>query len=99
MHPDVVWEHNLGTGSPEEGTYRGRERVAELFERIIEPWEYMRMIPREIRPIGPSTYHVRGELHAKHATSAMEVVTHYDQQLEIDDGLLVKGQITTARVS
>ena len=22
---DVVWEHNIGSGSPEEGVYRGRE--------------------------------------------------------------------------
>jgi ketosteroid isomerase-like protein len=27
LHPDVVWEQNIGTGSPEEGVYRGREAV------------------------------------------------------------------------
>jgi ketosteroid isomerase-like protein len=27
MHPDAVWEHNLGAGSPEEGVYRGRESL------------------------------------------------------------------------
>ena len=52
MHPDVVWEHNLGVGSPEEGVYRGRDSVVALFERILEPWEYMRAEPREIRDLG-----------------------------------------------
>ncbi len=38
VHPDVVWEHNLGLGSPEEGVYRGRESVIALHERILEAW-------------------------------------------------------------
>jgi ketosteroid isomerase-like protein len=42
LHADVVWEHNIGAGSPEEGVYRGREDVMRLFERIVEPWEYLR---------------------------------------------------------
>jgi ketosteroid isomerase-like protein len=99
MHPDVVWEHNIGAGSPEEGVYRGRENVAELLERVIEPWEYLRAVPQEIREVGPSTYRVRGDLHAKHATSATELVTPYEQRLEIQDGLLVKGQMVTGEVS
>ena len=33
MHPDAVWEHNPGSGSPEEGEYHGRERIRRLFER------------------------------------------------------------------
>jgi ketosteroid isomerase-like protein len=40
MHPDAVWEHNPGTGSPEEGVYEGREQIGQLFERILEePYE------------------------------------------------------------
>jgi ketosteroid isomerase-like protein len=99
MHPEVVWEHNIGAGSPEEGVYSGRESVTELFERIMEPWEYMRAIPQEIREVGPSTYEVRGELYAKHQTSAQEVVTPYEQRLEISNGVLVKGRMVTGRAS
>jgi hypothetical protein len=69
-----------------------------LFERILEPWEYIRVIPREIRGIGPGRYAIRGELHAKHETSDMEVVTPYEQEAEIDGGLLVRAQMITARV-
>jgi ketosteroid isomerase-like protein len=36
LHPDAVWEHNLGMGSPEEGVYRGRDAIVRLFERIVE---------------------------------------------------------------
>jgi ketosteroid isomerase-like protein len=99
MHPDVVWEHNIGAGTPEEGVYRGREKVSKLFERILEPWEYIRIVPQEIRTVGPGEYTVRGELHAKHRTTDREVVTPYEQQVEIDEGLLVKARMITARVS
>jgi ketosteroid isomerase-like protein len=98
MHPDVVWEHNIGAGTPEEGIYRGREDVTELFERILEPWEYMRIVPQEIRTVSPGKYTVRGELHAKHGTTDREVVTPYEQQVEIEEGLLVKARMITARV-
>jgi hypothetical protein len=27
LDPEIVWEHNLGEGSPEEGVYRGRGEV------------------------------------------------------------------------
>jgi ketosteroid isomerase-like protein len=95
LHPDVVWEHNLGAGSPEEGIYRGRESVVALFERIIEPWEYMRPNPREVRDRGGDAYDIRGELHAKHSTSAAEVVSPYVQHVEMTDGLLLRGRMTT----
>jgi ketosteroid isomerase-like protein len=99
LHPDVVWEHNIGVGTLEEGVYRGREHVTQLFERILEPWEYLRTVPQEIRSVGPGKYTVRGELHAKHATTDREVVTPYEQEVEMEEGLLVKLRMITARVS
>jgi ketosteroid isomerase-like protein len=95
LHPDVVWEHNLGAGSPEEGVYRGRASVVALFERILEPWESLRSEPREIRDLGGGAFDVRGELRAKHSTSATEIVSSYTQHFQMTDGLLVKGQMTT----
>ena len=38
LHRDVVWRHNIGLGTLEEGGYKGRETVMALFERILEPW-------------------------------------------------------------
>ena len=48
LHPDVVWEHNIGVGSLEEGVYRGRDSLVALFERILEPWAYLRAEPAKI---------------------------------------------------
>ena len=95
LHPDVVWEHNLGVGSPEEGVYRGRESVVALLEGILEPWEYLRPEPREIRDLGDGAFDLRGELYAKHSTSATEIVSSYVQHFQLTDGLVVKGQMIT----
>jgi ketosteroid isomerase-like protein len=98
LHPDVVWEHNVGVGSPEEGVYRGRDAVLRLYERIFEPWEYLRPEPDEIRALGDGSVVVTGHLKAKHATSERVVVAAYEQQLEIRDGLLVHGRMTTGMI-
>jgi hypothetical protein len=49
MTPDAAWEHNIGSGSPEEGVYEGRDQIRQLFERILEGWEFMRPDATEIR--------------------------------------------------
>jgi ketosteroid isomerase-like protein len=99
LDPDVVWEHNVGTGSPEEGVYRGRSDVLRLFERILDVWESLRAEPHEIRELGDGAYRVRGELRGKHAASATEVASPYEQYLEIRDGVLVKGRMTSGSIA
>jgi len=94
LHPDVVWEHNLGGGSPEEGTYHGRENVAQLFERIVEPWEYLRVETTEIQRTDEGAFHIRGKMLSKHATTEAEIFTPYQQRLEFDNGLLIRAQMT-----
>jgi hypothetical protein len=94
MHPDAVWEHNPGSGSPEEGEYHGRERIQRLFERIYEGWEYMRPIPTDIREVEPGVFLIQGELHCKHAATESEIVEQFEQRLEIRDGLMSKGRMT-----
>src|SRR5688500_16820626 len=95
LHPDVVWTHNIGVGSPEEGTCEGPESVVALFRRILEPWESMRSIPREVRDGGDGVVEIEGELHAKHRGAATELVTPYVQRLEFRDGVLVRGEMVT----
>ena len=99
LHADVVWEHNIGTGSPEEGIYAGREDVVALLERILQPWEHLRLEPREVQDLGGGRYLVRGEMLAKHSVSDIEVVAAYEQRLEIRDGLLMKGQMKSGAVA
>jgi ketosteroid isomerase-like protein len=93
MHPDAVWEHNPGTGSPEEGVYEGREQIRQLFERILEGWEFMRPDATEIRELEPGVYLVRGELHCRHTASENVIVEQYEQRLEIRDGLMAKARM------
>jgi ketosteroid isomerase-like protein len=93
MHPDAVWEHNPGSGSPEEGVYEGRDEIRQLFERILEGWEYMRPTPTEIRELESGVYLVRGELHSKHTATENVIVSQYEQRLEIRDGLMAKGRM------
>jgi ketosteroid isomerase-like protein len=95
VHPDAVWEHNIGAGTLEEGVYRGRDSVIRLLERVVEPWVYLRAEPTTIEDLGDGRYLVRGELHAKHAATAAEIVSPYEQQLEFRDGVLVRGQMTS----
>jgi ketosteroid isomerase-like protein len=95
LHPEIVWEHNVGVGSPEEGVYRGRDSVMALLERILEPWEYLRAELREINDLGDGSYLIKGDLHAKHSTSGTELVSPYQQRFEVSDGLLEKARMTT----
>ena len=98
LHPDVVWDHNIGGGSLEEGTYRGRENVIRLFERIIEPWEYMRVEPDEIKRAEDGSIVVSGKMCSKHATTEAEIVTPYEQHFEIEDGLLRRVRMNFSHV-
>ncbi len=95
LHPDVVWRHNIGVGSPEEGEYRGLEAVLALYERITEMWDSMRSVPTEIREAGRGVVAINGELHAKHGGAETELVTPYAQRLEFQDGVLVRGEMVT----
>ena len=99
LHPDVVWDHNPGVGSLEEGTYRGRESVLELFARIVEPWQRMDPHPDRIQVLGEGTFLLTGHLRAKHATSEMVVEAPYEQEIEVRDGLLVRGRMVSGGMS
>jgi ketosteroid isomerase-like protein len=93
MHPDAVWEHNPGSGSPEEGEYQGRDRIKRLFERVYEGREYMRPVPTDIRELEDGVFVIHGELRCKHTATQNVIVEHYEQRLEIRDGLMAKGRM------
>ena len=99
LHPEIVWEHNIGVGSPDEGIYQGRESVIALLERIVEAWESISPEPQAIDHIDDGRYRVRGELVAKHRTSDREIRTSYEQHLEVVDGEVVKGTMKTGEIS
>ena len=92
-HADAVWEHNPGGGSPEEGTYQGRDEIRQLFERILEGWDYMRLEPTEVSETEAGVYRVRGRMRCKHSTTDAEIFEPYEQDLEFHDGLLSRARM------
>jgi hypothetical protein len=90
LAPGAIWKHNLGSGSVEEGVYEGRESILRLFERIVEPWEYVCPQADVIEETSPGVFSVSGALHSKHASTATPVRTHYEQRIVMSDGLLVE---------
>jgi len=99
LHPDIVWEHNIGVGSPDEGVYRGRASVLALFGRIVEAWDSIRPERHIIERLDDGRYRIRGELVAKHRTSDAEIRTSYEQHVEVLDGEMVKGTMKTGEIS
>lgn len=95
LHPEAVWRHNIGLGTIEEGEYVGRDSVIALFRRIVEPWE--RMCPRvlEMRDVTDHAVMIKGELRVKHGAMATEIVTPYEQLVEVRSGLLFRGEMVT----
>ena len=93
IHPNAVWRHNIGVGTPEEGEYRGRDSVVALLERILEPWEYLRLIQEEVRDLGAGVLLVVGEMQAKHRDMENPILMPYQQRIEIEDGLVVSGDM------
>jgi hypothetical protein len=67
--------------------------VIALYERILEPWEYLRATPEEVREVGAGAYLVEGEMQAKHADVETTIVTPYQQRLVFQEGLLVSGDM------
>jgi hypothetical protein len=61
-----------------------------LFDRITEGWEYVRPQPEQVEELSGGAYRVNGEIHSKHSTTAMEIITPYEQLLEFHEGLLGK---------
>ena len=86
LDPGVVWEHNLGEGSPEEGVYRGREDVLGLYRRLLEVWDRIRIEPTEIQELSVHEFEVRGRMHFAHAASPAEITTPYVQRVKVRDG-------------
>jgi ketosteroid isomerase-like protein len=99
LHRDIVWEHNIGVGTPDEGIYHGRDSVIALFERIVEVWESIRPEMHSIDCLDDGSYHVRGELVAKHRATNTEIRTPYEQLLEVKDGEMVKGVMKTGEIA
>ena len=77
----------------------GRESLIQLFERVVETWEYIRPEPHSIERLDDGRYRVKGDLRVKHRTSDTEIGAPYEQHLELRDLLLVKGEMKSGEIA
>ena len=89
---------DAGLTSDEDWIRQGYDAIAagdlEAFAETLHSdvvWEQISVVARRKR--------ARGELHAKHSTTSAEIVTPYEQHVEIRDGLTEKVQMLTVGVS
>jgi ketosteroid isomerase-like protein len=64
MASDVEWEHQPGSGAPEEGTYRGIDEVRSLLGRLREAWHDFSVDVREVLDRG-NEFVVNAVIHAR----------------------------------
>ena len=53
------------------------------------------MTPDEVRDVGGGVFLIRGELQAKHRGVGTELVTPYEQRIELEGGLLLRGEMVS----
>jgi ketosteroid isomerase-like protein len=99
MDPDVEWDHQPGTGAPEEGVYRGREQVRSLLTRLREAWEGFRVDVREVDDAGADSFIVKGTIHATGRASDIHLDADCEYALAFRDSKAVRVRFTTSRTS
>jgi uncharacterized protein len=94
LDPDVVWEHQPGTGAPEEGTYEGREQVRTLLGRLREAWDYFSVDVRDVAD-GGNKFVVDGIIHARGRISDIELEGECEYVIEFRDSKALRIRFTT----
>jgi ketosteroid isomerase-like protein len=88
-HPEVEWTPLIGTGV--EGSYQGREQIANFFEDFVGSFE-VRYEDREIRAFGDRFVLLLARMRLKGRESGVEVDQELGSVYEFEDGLLRRGR-------
>jgi ketosteroid isomerase-like protein len=94
LDPDVEWNHQPGTGAPEEGIYRGREEVRSLLGRLREAWDYFSVDVHDVED-GGNEFVVNGTIHARGRISDIELEGECQYVLGFRNAQAVRIQFTT----
>ena len=94
MAADVEWEHQPGTGAPEEGLYRGREEVGSLLGRLREAWDHFHVDVRDVAD-GGNEFVVNGIIHARGRISDIELAGECEYVIEFRDSKAVRIRFMT----
>ncbi len=87
--PDAEWEHNLGLGTPMEGTYRGHAEVRQLWDRLLEAFEDARFEIEDVRDLGDEVL-ILGRLSTRGRGSGAAVDTPFGVIGKVREGLVVR---------
>jgi ketosteroid isomerase-like protein len=95
MDPDIEWEHQPGTGAPEEGLYQGQEQVRNLLGRLREAWDDFRVDVRDVVDTGADKYVVNAVIHARGRISDIELEGDCEYVIEFRDSKAVRIRFLT----
>jgi ketosteroid isomerase-like protein len=94
LDPDVEWDHQPGTGAPEEGVYHGREKVRSLLVRLREAWDHFSVDVHDVAD-GGNEFVVDGTIHARGRVSDIELEGDCEYVIEFRDSKAVRIRFTT----
>jgi ketosteroid isomerase-like protein len=94
LDPDVEWEHQPGTGAPEEGVYRGRDEVKSLLGRLREAWDHFSVDVHDVVD-GGNEFVVNGTIHARGRISDIELQGECEYVIEFRDSKAVRIKFST----
>ena len=94
LDPDVEWVHQPETGAPEEGIYKGREKVRNLLERLREAWDRFSVDVHDVAERG-NEFVVDGTINARGRISDIELEGECQYVVEFQDSKANRIQFTT----
>jgi ketosteroid isomerase-like protein len=92
LDPDIVWEHQLGSGAPEEGVYYGRDELRRLLVRLRDSWENFEVQVLDVTEPAESRFVADAVVRASGKISDVELESGCRYALEFKDGKAVRGR-------
>jgi ketosteroid isomerase-like protein len=87
--PDAEWEHNVGLGTPMEGTYRGHAALRDFWNRLFEAFEDAYYEIEELRDLGDEVL-ILGRLSTRGRASGAAVDTPFGAIADFREGVVVR---------
>ncbi len=92
FHPDGVWEHNVGLGTPMEGVYRGHDEILGLWRTILESFGTYRFEIDEARDVTETQAAVFGRLLVSGDQSGASVQSEIGSVADVEEGLITRAR-------
>jgi ketosteroid isomerase-like protein len=96
VSPDVEWEDSV-FWSESARVYRGRAELREWFNRVMEPWESLRVEVEEISEVGDDRVFVGGHLATRGKASGVDTKIRGWAVFWIAKGKITRRQVFLGR--